>query len=458
MTNIQAVQPGMHVLVMGLAKSGEAVTRLLLTQGVRVIVNERRPRNETEYEADALEELGATVVFGGHPFTLLDDNPLDFIVKNPGIPYSVPLLQEAGRRQIPIYTEIEVATWLTEAPIYAITGSNGKTTTTTVVGEILNAANQNPMVAGNIGRVLSGVVTQVAKDQPIVLEVSSFQLMGTRSFHPRIAALLNLYPAHLDYHETMDAYFDAKWKIFDNMTEQDVAVLNYDQSAIRARAATLKPAIAWFSRLSADIVQGVCVDEGYITLVKGGTRIPLVAVSTLAQKGEHNLENALAATAMAVWAGAPTTAIEHVLTRFRGVEHRTEFVASIEGIDYYNDSKATNPQAALRALRGFTEGIVWIAGGLDRGDDFSVLVPEIQKRVKAAILLGQSAPMLANVCRDSGVVDVNCVATLDEAILASRHVARAGDVVLLSPACASWDMFTSFEERGSMFKDAVHRL
>lgn len=453
----KTLHSGMNVLVMGLAKSGEAVARLLLGHGVHVTVNERRTRHEAEYEADTLQALGATLVFGGHPLSLLD-GPLDFIVKNPGIPYQIPILQEALARNIPIYTEIEVASWLSESPIYAITGSNGKTTTTTLVGEILSEANQNPVVAGNIGRVLSGVIEQIAPKQPIVLEVSSFQLLGTARFHPHIAALLNIFPAHLDYHETMEAYTEAKWRIFKNMTADDIAVLNYDSAAIRARSAAIRASIVWFSRQTTDIPQGVCVDGGYITLVKGGNRIPLVAVQLVAQRGEHNLENALAATAIAIWAGAPTTAIEHVLTRFRGVEHRTEYVTTLAGVEYYNDSKATNPEAALRALRGFSEGIVWIAGGLDRGDDFSVLAQEMKQRVKVAILLGQSAQKLASLCAELGIQQVHFAATIEEAVMASRQVAQAGDVVLLSPACASWDMFTSFEERGRMFKDAVHRL
>ena len=228
----QRLAPGMRVLVLGLAKSGEAVADLLLRHGVHVIVNEQRERADADHAVEALEARGAQAVFGGHPLRLLDDRP-DFIVKNPGIPYTIPLLVEAEKRQIPIYTEIEVASWLTDAPIYAITGSNGKTTTTTLLGEILTEAGRNPVVAGNIGRVFSGVVEQVASNQPIVLEVSSFQLMGTFDFHPKIAALLNLYPAHLDYHGTLEAYAAAKWRLFRSMTAEDVAVLNYDHGMIR---------------------------------------------------------------------------------------------------------------------------------------------------------------------------------------------------------------------------------
>ncbi len=450
------LKEGQNVLVMGLAKSGEAVAKLLLANGCKVTVNERRQRGESEPAADELAALGARLVFGGHPLSLLDEQP-DFIVKNPGIPYSVPLLKEAEQRGIPIYTEIEVASWFIRSPMYVITGSNGKTTTTTLVGEMLAEAEMNPMVAGNIGRVLSGVVPLLQPDQPIVLEVSSFQLLGTETLHPKVAALLNLYPAHLDYHETYEAYVDAKWRLFRNMGAGDVAVLNYDQSEIRDRAAQIHASVVWFSRRQR-VPQGVFVEDGHIVIRRGDEEMRLMPTSSLALKGEHNLENALAATAVAVWAGAPPEAVRKVLTSFQGIEHRLEFVRSVGGVDYYNDSKATNPTAAIRALRSFAGNVIWIAGGLDRGDDFNVLVPELSGRVRAAVLLGQSAQRLAAVCELAGIDDVELVATVEQAVRRAAQRSQTGDVVLFSPACASWDMFSSFEERGRIFKQAVHTL
>jgi UDP-N-acetylmuramoylalanine--D-glutamate ligase len=449
-------RPGDRVLVLGLARSGEAAARLLMRHGARVVVNDGRQREPEEPVADALAAQGAEVVFGGHPLSLLDPRPA-FIVKNPGIPYSVPLLQEARRREIPIYTEIEVGSWFTGAPIFAVTGSNGKTTTTTLVGEMLAEAGMEPIVAGNIGRVFSGLVEDIRPDQPVVLEVSSFQLLGTETFHPRGAVLLNLYPAHLDYHETFEAYAAAKWRLFRNMGPDDVAVLNYDQAHIREAAGQVRAHTVWFSRRG-EVPEGTFVQDGQLVLRKSGSDIPLLPVSAVALRGEHNLENALAAAALASWAGAPAKAVIDVLTRFRGIEHRLEFVRTVEGVDYYNDSKATNPEAALRALRACPGRIVWIAGGLDRGDDFSVLVPELRQRVRAAVLIGQSADRLAKVCEEAGVPSVWRCARLDEAVRTATRLAEAGDTVLLSPACASWDMFASFEERGRMFKDAVHTL
>ncbi|MBX5435589.1 MAG: UDP-N-acetylmuramoyl-L-alanine--D-glutamate ligase [Alicyclobacillaceae bacterium] len=448
--------PGQRVLVLGLAKSGAAAARLLIRRGLQVVVNDRRERAALEADALELERLGAQTVFGGHPLTLLEPRP-DFIVKNPGIPYHVPLVAAAVSRGIPVYTELEVASWLTDAPIYAITGSNGKTTTTTLVGEMLTAAGQDPVVAGNIGRALCDVVEQAGSQRPLVLEVSSFQLLGTERFHPRIAALLNLYPAHLDYHETFEAYMAAKWKIFSNMSALDVAVLNWDHPQVREGAARVSAQVVWFSRREL-VTEGLYVRDGAIRARRGNREQPVIRVAEVALRGEHNLENILAAAAIAIWAGAPAEAVRDVLRRFRGVEHRIEYVRAVGGVDYYNDSKATNPQAALRALRSFDNRVVWIAGGLDRGDDFTVLQADLARHVRAAVLLGQSAPRLAAVCQAAGVPRVELAGSLEEAVRTASQLAGPGDVVLLSPACASWDMFTSFEERGRMFKELVHTL
>jgi UDP-N-acetylmuramoylalanine--D-glutamate ligase len=450
------IQAGQRVLVIGLAKSGEGVARLLLKRGVQVVVNERKERPTDSSEVEELEALGAQFVFGGHPLSLLEPSPT-YIVKNPGIPYQLPILQEAMARGIPVYTEIEVASWLSNSPIYAITGSNGKTTTTTLVGEMLKRSELHPTVAGNIGVVLSGVVEQVKDGTPIVLEVSSFQLMGTERFHPRIAALLNIYPAHLDYHGSIEAYSEAKWRIFANMSGDDVAVLNYDQPHLRERAAQLSCNVVWFSRLE-PVSFGVYVKDGKVMLAERGHVLPIMSVEDIRLVGEHNLENVLAATAVAYWGGAAVEAIRDTLREFGGVEHRIEFVRSVRGVDFYNDSKATNPQAAIRALRSFPGNIVWVAGGLDRGDDFLNMVPEIKHRVKAAVLLGQSAEALMRACERAEVPVVEHVNTLEDATKRAFEIAKPGDVVLLSPASASWDMFESFEVRGRMFKDIVHTL
>jgi UDP-N-acetylmuramoylalanine--D-glutamate ligase len=450
------LKPGMYVIVMGLAKSGEAAARLLHRYGVRVTVNEGKPLPEDDEVVVSLERLGIRVVSGHHPVELLDDAP-DFIVKNPGIPYHVPFLEAARARNIPIYTEIELASWLTDSPIYAITGSNGKTTTTSLTGAIFRAADLSPVVAGNIGNVLSGVVSTVEPSQPIVLEVSSFQLLGTVSFHPRIGVLLNFYQAHLDYHGTFQAYMAAKWKLFANMKAEDTAVLNYDHELIRDGAASLQCDVRWFST-EGEVPCGIFVRDDVIVERRDGRDEPLFAVSEIRLKGKHNLENVLAAVLVARTANVSVDAIRRAVSEFEGVEHRSELVRTYLGVTYINDSKATNSEAALRALRAFPRHIVWIAGGLDRGDDFARLVDDLRQRLDAAILLGESAGALEKACQQAGVPIIQRVESLEEAVEQSARLAMPGATVLLSPACASWDMFRSFEERGSMFKSLVHKL
>ncbi|RIV28212.1 UDP-N-acetylmuramoyl-L-alanine--D-glutamate ligase [Alicyclobacillaceae bacterium I2511] len=445
-----------HVLVVGMAKSGVGVAKLLLSRGYQVVVNDRRSRSEMEASVARLEALGATVVCGNHDLSLLKPN-LDFIVKNPGIPYNIPLIQAALERQLPVYSEVEVAAWFITTPIVAVTGSNGKTTTTTLIGEMLFHSGQQPLVAGNIGTAVSEVVGHAQAGVPLVLEVSSFQLQGTASFHPHVAVLLNFYPAHLDYHGSFENYTAAKWKITENQTSEDVVVLNYDQPLLRQRAEQLRARVVWFSRLQL-VSNGSAVEDGWIVLRLDGKSLPVLRVQDVALPGEHNLENALAAVTAAWVMGGTVAGIATVLQTFAGIEHRLEYVGKQEGIVFYNDSKATNPTSARQALNSFPGPIVWIAGGLDRGDDFTILEGLLAQRVKAAVLLGQSAQLLAEVCQRAGVPVVNLVTSLAEAVALARDLANSGDVVLLSPGCASWDMFTSFEERGRMFKNLVHTL
>ena len=448
--------PDLHVLVMGLAKSGEAAARLLHKFGVHVTVNDGKEHAVDDPLVSELKSLGMRVVTGGHPLELLAEKP-DFIVKNPGIPYRVPLLQAAIEQGIPIYTEVELASWLTDSPIYAITGSNGKTTTTTLTGAMLEQAQLRPVVAGNIGNVLSGAVLSIEPSQPIVLEVSSFQLLGTESFHPRIGCLLNFYPAHLDYHGSFSEYQAAKWRLFANMGQDDTAVLNYDHDAIRTGAARLNCRVRWFST-EQEVADGLFVQDDSVVEQSGETTTPLFPVSDIRLKGKHNLENVLAATSIARTAGAPLSAIRAAIQSFTGVEHRSEVVRIHNGVTYINDSKATNPEAALRALQAFPAHVVWIAGGLNRGDDFSRLTEDLRKRVDAAIVLGESAAAIKQACEEAGVPVIRTVSSLEEAVSEAARLAEPGTTVLLSPACASWDMFTSFEERGGMFKALVHTL
>ncbi|TCW37554.1 UDP-N-acetylmuramoylalanine--D-glutamate ligase [Laceyella sacchari] len=446
---------GRSVVVLGLARSGVAVAKLLHHLGAKVVVNDLKPRSACP-EASELEALGIPVICGKHPDDLIHEQ-VEMLVKNPGIPYRAKPVQQALAAGVPVVTEVEIAGALSEAPMIGITGSNGKTTTTSLVGQILTRSQVKCTVAGNIGQALADVVEQVTSDEWLVAELSSFQLKGTDQFRPRIAALLNVFPAHLDYHETMEDYLASKRKVFANQEAGDIAVLNADSPVCREVAKTISSDIWWFSR-TAPVEQGVYVQDGVIYVINEGQTQAILPVDEVALHGDFNLENALAAAAITLAAGATLDAVAQTLREFHGVEHRLEYVATINGVRYYNDSKATNAQAAIKALEAFTEPVVWIGGGLDRGVDFKELVPVLRGRAKAVITYGQSKSILAERGRDAGVPTVQVVDNLEEAVSRAAGLAQDGDVVLLSPACASWDQYTSFEERGSIFKQAVHRL
>ncbi|USG67558.1 UDP-N-acetylmuramoyl-L-alanine--D-glutamate ligase [Brevibacillus ruminantium] len=442
-----------QVVVLGMAKSGVAVAQLLHRFGAHVVVNDQKPR-EQAVGVEELEKLGIQVICGGHPDDLIHPG-VALVVKNPGIPYEAAPVAKAIELGIPVVTEVELAYQIAKAPIIGITGSNGKTTTTTLVGLILQKAGIDALTGGNIGTVLCGLASQARPDQWLVAELSSFQLMGTVTFKPKIGVLMNIYQAHLDYHHTMDEYRAAKWKLFANQTADDIAILPYDQPEAWPEAEKLQATVYSFSKHH-PVPRGTYVENGVIVYVgASGEREEILPVEKLSVA---HLDNALAAALVAKLAGADTAAIASVLSSFAGVEHRMEFVATVKGAKYYNDSKATNSEAASRALQALAEPVVWICGGLDRGVSFEELIPVIEPRVKAVVAFGETAPILLARAKEAGIKTLIHVDTVEKAVLAAYEAASPGDAVLLSPACASWDMFPSFEVRGSMFKDAVHRL
>lgn len=442
-----------HVVVLGMAKSGVAVAKLLHRFGAHVVVNDQKPREQAA-GVEELEALGITCICGHHPDDLIHSG-VSLVVKNPGIPYEAFPVAKAVSLGIPVITEVELAYQISRAPIIGITGSNGKTTTTTLVGLMLKEAGIDALVGGNIGTVLCGLAEEARADQWLVAELSSFQLQGTKEFRPRIGVLMNLYPAHLDYHHSLESYLDAKMKLFANQGTDDVAVLPYDQPELRERFASLQAQTYYFSK-SEKLSRGAYVQDGMIVYADGeGNDEEIIAVADIAVP---HVDNALAAVIVSRLAGADKQSIVRVLSAFAGVEHRMEFVANIAGVSYYNDSKATNPEAASRALQACTQPVVWICGGLDRGVDFKELIPIMQGRVKAMVALGETADTMLARGAEAGIGERIRVDTVEEAVQAAASLAQAGDIVLLSPACASWDMFPSFEVRGSMFKDGVHRL
>ncbi|WP_134700269.1 UDP-N-acetylmuramoyl-L-alanine--D-glutamate ligase [Ammoniphilus sp. YIM 78166] len=446
---------GKNVVVLGLARSGMAVSRLLAQKGAQVIVNDQKPEAELSGVSE-LQALGIQVITGGHPEGLIHPGT-DLVVKNPGIPYSSEPVQQALRLGVPVITEVELAADWSSAPLIGITGSNGKTTTTTLVGLILEEAGKNPIVAGNIGTVLCEKAETARHDQIIVAELSSFQLKGTVHFRPAIGCLLNITPAHLDYHQTWEDYITSKGKLFSNMQDEDVAVLNGDNPGCLEVAKSVRCRTLWFSR-QREVEQGSYVKDGFVYFRAGDREEKIISIDEIGIPGAHNLENVLAATAITKSVGVESSVLKNVLTTFMGVEHRLEFVTEWKGVKYYNNSKATNAEATIKALESFRSPIVLIAGGLDRGDEFLELIPILEQKVKGIVAYGQTKEKFINIGNKAGLKQLASVDNVNEAVLQASKMATAGDIILLSPACASWDMYRSFEERGSIFKESVHKL
>ncbi|WP_082459471.1 UDP-N-acetylmuramoyl-L-alanine--D-glutamate ligase [Bacillus sp. FJAT-25509] len=449
MNNVSNFQ-NKNVLVLGMAKSGYAASKLLKKLGATVTVNDRTPFEQNEI-AQKLKSEGFNVVCGDHPLSLLDNQPF-CIVKNPGIPYTNPLLIEAVKRNIPIYTEIELAYLISEAPFIGITGSNGKTTTTTLALNMLQEGNKKPLVAGNIGTVACEVAESANKENIIVTELSSFQLMGIQSFRPKISLITNIFEAHLDYHGTKDEYIRAKANIFKNQTENDFAVVNFDDENVMAMATQIRAKIIPFS--TTKIVQdGAYVQNGFVYFKEK----KVIEVEKIVLPGKHNLENILAAVAISKLLDVENDAIEKVLTTFTGVEHRLQFVTEINKRKFYNDSKATNILATQKAISSFQKPVILIAGGLDRGNGFDDLIPYF-KNVKKMVTYGQTADKLIESAEKAGMKAVKSVDNVEDAVNEAFAHSEVGDIILLSPACASWDQFKTFEERGNKFIQAVHKL
>ncbi|MFC4404669.1 UDP-N-acetylmuramoyl-L-alanine--D-glutamate ligase [Gracilibacillus xinjiangensis] len=441
--------PYKNVLVLGLAKSGTAVSKILARNNRNVVVNDLKATIHDENVIE-LKNLGIDVVVGDHPLTLIDG--IDVIVKNPGIPYENILLQQALLRDIPIITEIELLHYFDINSLVGITGSNGKTTTTTLIYEMYKQAKIPVEIAGNIGHVASEVAESMSDDRTMVVELSSFQLEGTRKFKPNVSVLLNIFEAHLDFHNNLENYQNAKAKIFENQTEEDFLVYNADDERTVKMIQSAKSKTVPFSRKK-KLDHGAILHNGEIYF----RNEKIINYKEVALVGTHNLENILAATAVAKIAGIPSSAIRAVLTTFIGVSHRLQFVKNVDDRLFYNDSKATNILATTKALQSFDQPIILLAGGLDRGNDFDSLLP-FMENVKALVLFGETAKKLEQLGLSASIPAISLVANMQEAVNKAYQFSESGDVILLSPACASWDQYKTFEERGNMFMESVHRL
>jgi len=445
------VQPDFRnkrVTVVGMARSGIAAARALHALGARVTITDKKPLDQLAEQVRALGTSAIAVEAGGHPDRIFTE--ADLIVLSPGVPKIPPVLA-ARRRGIRVISELELGWSLSDAPFAGITGTNGKSTVTTLVGLMLKKAGKRTLVAGNIGNALTEEPGALRGQDWIVVELSSFQLEDIETFRPRVAAVLNLTQDHLDRYTDIASYGAAKARIFEKQQRDDVLVLNFDDPLVRAMASRAISQVVPFSR-SEKHRAGAYVEQG-VLMVRSDRICP---VDEILIKGVHNLENAMAASAVALAAGADPSSVAAVLREFPGLEHRLEVVREKDGVTYINDSKGTNVGAVVKSVEGFSRPVILIAGGLDKGSDFSPLAGLFRDKVKLLILIGKAADKMEKALGAS--TETVFAKTLQDAVRRAAERAVSGDVVLLSPACASFDMFKDFEDRGRQFKEAVRKL
>ena len=438
------------VLVLGLALSGFHAAKLLLELGAFVTVNDSKKLEENS-NAQELISLGIRVISGYHPLELLDES-FSFMVKNPGIPYTNPMVQKAMENEIPILTDVEVAAEVMETNLICITGTNGKTTTTTMITDLLNQnrVSGKAYEAGNIGIPATTIAEKVTQKDDVIMELSSFQLMGIDLLHPHIAVITNISEAHLDYHGSREEYVKAKWRITKNQSENDYLILNWDQKEIRELSIQTKAKIIPFSRTQ-QLEKGAYVLDDKIYY----DQEEVMPLSILRVPGTHNIENALAAITVAKLMNVSNQTIEKALSQFHGVKHRIQFVDEINDRIFYNDSKATNILAVQTALNSFpNQKVILLAGGLDRGDTFDELVPFL-KHIKAMVVFGETTNQLLDAAKKANLTEVKVTTDVKSAVKDSYEISEPGDVILLSPACASWDQYKNFEVRGDLFIQEV---
>ncbi len=444
------------VLVSGIAKSGIAAAHLLRKFGADVIIQDAKTEDKLDRETlNGLEAEGIELYLGTNPDDIIAD--MDMLVMSPGVPTDLPFVNKARKLGIEVIGEIELAYRYCKSPVIAITGTNGKTTTTTIVGDILKAYKENTYVVGNIGEPFAKEVLNTTNDGAVVAELSSFQLETIDTFRPKISAVLNITPDHLNRHHSIENYIAAKERIFENQTPQDFCILNRNDTVTAAMAGKTKAKVIYFS-LDNEIAEGIYSDENSIYIRTLGYDEKVLDIDELNILGGHNVENAMAAIGCATAFGVPLDITRRVLREFKAVEHRIEYVTTINDIEFYNDSKGTNPDASIKALEAMKRPICLIIGGYDKGSDYSDFVAAFEGRVKFAAVIGAVKKIVTCTLDEAGFTNYKTADTFTQAIDLCYENAEAGDCVLLSPACASWDMFDSYEQRGAIFKDYVKRL
>ena len=449
------VYTGKKVLVCGMVLSGTAAAWLLLENGASVTLSDLK--EEPEVDAALLEHERVLTCFGRNPDDILDGH--DLIVLSPGIPTDLPFITNARQMGITIWSEVELASRHCKAPMMAITGTNGKTTTVSMAGQIMSAAFPGSVIAGNIGIAFSSQAPEIREDAWAVAEISSFQLETIDEFRPKISAVLNITPDHLNRHKTMEGYIAAKARIFENQTKSDYCILNYDNKHSFDMAANNPANVLFFSKN--ELEEGVFVRGDGVWIKWGEHDCEVMKLSDIPVPGDHNLENVMAAVAMCAIAGAPMEVIAKGIKEFVAVEHRLEFVTEIGGVAYFNDSKATNVDSAIKGIEGVNalgKPVVLIGGGFDKGGEFSEYVKAFEGKVKTFIAIGETADSLIETCRAHNFPNYERANTLKDAVQIAASRSESGDAVLLSPACAAWGMFDNYEQRGRIFKEFVNDL
>lgn len=446
---------GMKVLVVGLARTGIATVKMLTEHGVKVTANDIKEKQQLEESYNEIALLDINIVLGEPADAYVEGK--DFVVVSPGIPTSLSFFEVAKKYNIEVISEIELAYRLCKAPIVAITGTNGKTTTTSLLGDIFNRAGKKTFVVGNIGSPFINVVNEATEKDMIVLEISSFQLETVQAFHPIVAAVLNITPDHLDRHQTFEAYCDIKARIFENMDRSNVLVYNLqDRATINTVHKTSARQCGFGQEKHPASV--AWIENGKIVTNITGTKEIVCSVKEIFIPGKHNVENAMAAMLMAKACGVDNEIICESFKNFRGVEHRIEYIETIHNIKYYNDSKGTNPESVMKAVSAMDGATVLIAGGYDKQAKYDDLMMSCKGKVKQFVLLGETAEKMKQAAEKQGFTNIVMVDSMHHAVEVAAKTAVAGDCVLLSPACASWDMYKNYEQRGEEFKQEVRAL
>lgn len=443
-----------NILVVGLGVSGIACIKGLNKLGAHIFVYDESPKEKCSEKLQELDGIEASFFFGNEEIKKINFEIFDFAIKSPGIKYEEPIIRILTEKNIKVISDIEAAYKVTEADIVSITGTNGKTTTTVLIGEIIKESKKNYKVTGNIGSGMFFDALNSDKEDILVAEVSSFQLAGTIDYKPHISVITNITPDHMDFHHTYESYIDAKFKNAVNQDENDFAILNYEDEKIMDFSHKIKAKKIFFSS-ERILDEGIYVRDDKMVYTHDEKTKIIININDIFIPGKHNLENAMCAAGAAMSLGISTQTIADVLRSFKGVEHRLEFCGEFNGVKFYNDSKGTNPDASVKAVEGIEKPIILIAGGYDKDSSYDELIESFRDKVKSLVLLGQTADKIEACARSHGFTDIYRVVNMDEAVKKCFEMSEHGDNVVLSPACASWGMYPNFEVRGKDFKERV---